>query len=93
MYWVLRVERKLTQYPILNTQYEETMCWSIPGKIINIKGNIAEVEIGGARRNIKLDLIDAPAVGEYVLVHAGYAIQKVNEENAKFTIQLLQGGV
>jgi len=66
------------------------MCWSIPGKIINIKGNIAEVEIGGARRNVRLDLIDAPAVGEYMLIHAGYAIQKVDEESAKFTLEFFE---
>lgn len=67
------------------------MCWSVPGKIEKIKDNIAVVEISGIRKNVALDLISEPSVGEYVLVHAGYAIQKVNEDNAKFTIDFLKG--
>jgi hydrogenase assembly chaperone HypC/HupF len=62
------------------------MCWSVPGKIIDINDGIAVVEVTGTKRKVALDLIDNPAVGEYVLVHAGYAIQKVDEEKAEFTI-------
>ncbi len=62
------------------------MCWSVPGKIMEVDGNVAVVEVSGARRKVALDLIDDPAPGEYVLVHAGYAIQKVDEEKALFTI-------
>lgn len=66
---------------------ETEMCWSVPGKITEVKGNIAAVEISGVVRDVAMDLIDDPAAGEYVLVHAGYAIQKVDEESAKFTIE------
>ena len=66
------------------------MCWSIPGKIISICDNTAKVEISGVHKDVGLDLIDNPAIGEYVLVHAGYAIQKVNEESAKFTIDFFK---
>ncbi|MFH1645015.1 MAG: HypC/HybG/HupF family hydrogenase formation chaperone [Candidatus Omnitrophota bacterium] len=67
------------------------MCWSIPAKITEIKGNIATAEIGGVSKEVVLDLIDDPSVGEYVLIHAGYAIQKVSQEKAEFTKDFLEG--
>ncbi len=66
------------------------MCWSVPGRITGISDNIAQVEISGVTRDIAMDLIDDAAVGEYVLVHAGYAIQKVDEEKARFTIDFFK---
>jgi len=66
------------------------MCWSVPGKILEIKENIATIEISGLKKDIALDLIDDPKVGEYVVVHAGYAIEKVNEESANFTIDFFK---
>jgi len=68
------------------------MCWSVPGRITEVNGNVAKVEISGIYRDVPLDLISDPAVGDYVLVHAGYAIQKVDEDKAKFTIEFLKGG-
>lgn len=68
------------------------MCWSIPAKITEINGNIACAEIGGVSKEIVLDLIDGPSIGDYVLVHAGYAIQKVSNEKAEFTKDFLEGG-
>jgi len=69
------------------------MCWSIPGKIIEINDNIAKIELAGVTKEVGLDLIDDPKVGEYLLIHAGYAIQKVDEESAKFTIDFLNGKI
>lgn len=66
------------------------MCWSVPGKILDIKENIATVEISGLKKEIALDIIDDPKVGEYVIVHAGYAIQKIDEESANFTIDFFK---
>ena len=66
------------------------MCWSIPGKIVEIMSNVALVEISGTKRKVALDLIEDPSVGEYVLVHAGYALQKVDEEKAAFTINFFK---
>ncbi len=66
------------------------MCWSVPGKIVEMNDNIATVEITGTKRKVALDLIDDPALGDYVLVHAGYAIQKVDEEKAEFTINFFK---
>lgn len=69
------------------------MCWSVPAKIIDIKKNIATVDISGVRKEIILSLVDEPKEGDYVLVHAGYAIQKVDEEKAKFTIDFFKGSI
>lgn len=63
------------------------MCWSVPGKIKELGvGNMALVEMSGVTRSVAMDLIDDPREGEYVLIHAGYAIQKVDEEKARFTM-------
>jgi hydrogenase expression/formation protein HypC len=66
------------------------MCLSVPGKIIRIKKNMARVDVGGTVRDISLDLCSEVSIGEYVLIHAGFAIQKVDEEEAKETLDLLR---
>jgi hydrogenase expression/formation protein HypC len=58
------------------------MCLAIPGKIINIEGNSALVDFDGVKQNIIIALIQNPEVGKYVIVHAGYAIEMINEEEA-----------
>lgn len=68
------------------------MCWAIPAKIISIKDRMATVEVSGVRKNAALDLISNVTVGDFVLVHAGYAIEKVNEADANFTINFFNGG-
>ena len=67
------------------------MCWSKPGRITEIKEQKAKVYLSGVERDIALDLITDAKIGEYVLIHAGYAIQKVDEEMAKFTIDFFKG--
>jgi len=61
------------------------MCLAVPGKVIKIDGDTAEVEIGGIRKQVSLSLVSDQAVqiGEYVLIHTGYAITKIDEEEAK----------
>jgi hydrogenase expression/formation protein HypC len=66
------------------------MCLSVPGKIVRIKKNMARVDVGGTLRDISLDLCPEVSMGEYVLIHAGFAIQKVDEEEAKETLDLLR---
>ncbi len=66
------------------------MCLSIPAKIEQIDGNRAIVNLTGNKLNIALDLIDSVKVGDYVLVHAGYAIQKIDETEATETLNLLK---
>jgi hydrogenase expression/formation protein HypC len=69
------------------------MCWGVPGKIIKIENNMGTIDISGVQKDVPLDLITDPKVGEYVLVHAGYAVQKVDEEKAKFTIDFFKGKI
>ncbi len=65
------------------------MCLGYPGKIIEINGDYAKVDFGGGviKDNIIISLVDAK-VGDYVIVHAGYAIQVLDEEEAIKTIKL-----
>jgi hydrogenase expression/formation protein HypC len=66
------------------------MCLGIPGKVVAIEKNVAKVDVGGVLRDISLDLCPDVSVGEYVLIHTGFAIQKVDEEEAKETLDLLR---
>jgi hydrogenase expression/formation protein HypC len=64
------------------------MCLAIPAKIISIQGDNAQVDFGeGVLREVNIALVDAK-VGEYVLVHAGYAIQVLSEKEAQETLRL-----
>lgn len=64
------------------------MCLAIPARVMSIKDEKAQVDFGeGVLRDVNVSLVDAK-VGEYVLVHAGYAIQKMDEEDAKETLAL-----
>jgi hydrogenase assembly chaperone HypC/HupF len=64
------------------------MCLGIPGKIIEIKDKNAVAEILGATREISIELLNDVDIGDYVLIHAGCAIQILDEEEASATIQL-----
>jgi hydrogenase expression/formation protein HypC len=59
-------------------------------KIITIEGFSAMVEAGGVSREINLRLLEGAQVGDYVLVHAGFAIEKIDEQEAKETLELMQ---
>ncbi len=65
------------------------MCLGIPGKVIEIEKNMAKVDVGGMVRDISLDLCPDVSVGEYVLIHTGFAIHKVDEAEAVETLKLL----
>jgi hydrogenase expression/formation protein HypC len=66
------------------------MCLGIPGRVIEIEKNVAKVDIGGLLRDISIELCPEVSVGEYVLIHTGFAIQKVDEEEANETLDLLK---
>jgi hydrogenase expression/formation protein HypC len=66
------------------------MCLSVPARIISIKGSMAEVSCGGTIFKAGLQMIDKPKVGDYILLHAGFAIQKISEEEAAETLRLLK---
>lgn len=66
------------------------MCLALPGKIIQIEGKTSIVEILGVKREVSMELIKDYEVGEYVLIHAGCAIQKIDEEEAIKTEELFR---
>lgn len=66
------------------------MCLGIPGRVIEIEKNVAKVDVGGVLREISIDLCPDVSIGEYVLIHTGFAIQKVDEKEAEGTLDLLR---
>ena len=66
------------------------MCLAIPSKIVKIENNVATIDVDGVRREASLLLLEDPRVGEYVIVHAGFAINKINEEDALESLKLLK---
>jgi hydrogenase expression/formation protein HypC len=66
------------------------MCLAIPAKILSISGDRAEIELGGTRREASLMLLEDAAVGDWVIVHAGFAIEKLSEQDAQETFALLR---
>ncbi|MFW9973594.1 MAG: HypC/HybG/HupF family hydrogenase formation chaperone [Candidatus Odinarchaeota archaeon] len=63
------------------------MCLAIPGKILEINENSALVDFDGIKQNVIIALIQNPEIGKYVIVHAGYAIEMMNEKEAKEAIE------
>ncbi|MBQ2962801.1 HypC/HybG/HupF family hydrogenase formation chaperone [Methanobrevibacter sp.] len=65
------------------------MCIAAPAKIVEIdkESNICAADFGGVRQNAKLDLLPDVEIGDYVLIHAGYAIEKLSEEAAKESLE------
>ncbi len=68
----------------------KVMCLAVPVKVISIEGDEAETEIAGVKRRASIALTPEVKVGEYVLLHTGYAIGIVDEAEAKETLKLLK---
>lgn len=66
------------------------MCLAIPSKITRIDNNMATIDVDGVQREASLLLLEDAQVGEYVIVHAGFAIQKIDEAAALETLQFLK---
>jgi hydrogenase expression/formation protein HypC len=66
------------------------MCLSIPARIESIEGNMAVVSAGGALFRAGLHMIEDAAVGDYILLHAGFAIQKISEKEALETLSIIR---
>ncbi len=65
------------------------MCLAIPGKIIKVDKNMAVADFGGIKKEIALDLLPDTKTGDYVLVHAGFAINKLDKKEAAETLKLI----
>jgi hydrogenase expression/formation protein HypC len=66
------------------------MCLAIPVQVKSIDGQQAEVEVGGVRRRVSIWLTPEVRVGDYVLLHTGYAISVIDEAEARETLKLLE---
>jgi len=70
------------------------MCLAVPGKILETKeengSRLGRVQFGGITRLVQLDFVPEAEVGDYVIVHVGFALSKVNAEEAQRTYQMLE---
>lgn len=66
------------------------MCLSIPALIVSVEGSMAEVSCGGTIFKAGLQMLENAKPGDYILLHAGFAIQKISEEEAAETLRLLK---
>jgi len=66
------------------------MCLAVPAKIVSIKDNIAQVDMAGTQTRASLIMTPEAKVGDYVLLHTGYAIIIVNEEEAMETLKIFK---
>jgi hydrogenase expression/formation protein HypC len=65
------------------------MCLAIPVRVVELlDGEVALVDVGGVRKDISLALVDDIVVGDYVILHVGYAIQKLDPDEAEKTLAL-----
>ncbi len=65
------------------------MCLAIPGEVVSVEENLASVEVGGVKQEVRLDTIaEEVTEGDYLLVHTGFAIQKLSQEEAEETLSL-----
>ena len=66
------------------------MCLAIPAKIIEINDQMGTIDMEGTRRDVSLLLLEEPRVGDYVIVHAGFAIHKIDESEAMESLKVLR---
>jgi hydrogenase expression/formation protein HypC len=64
------------------------MCLAVPVRIVEVNGQVARVELGGVLREISLVLTPEASAGDYVLIHTGFAISVLDEEEAQETLRL-----
>jgi hydrogenase expression/formation protein HypC len=68
------------------------MCIAVPMKVVDIKGNTAVVEYSEVKREVGLHLLDDVHIDDWVIIHTGFAISKLNEAQAQETLSLLKEG-
>ncbi len=66
------------------------MCLAIPSRIVEIENDIATIDVEGVRKKTSLLLLENPKVGDYVIIHAGFAIHTIDEEEARETLRILR---
>jgi hydrogenase expression/formation protein HypC len=66
------------------------MCLAIPSKIVKIENGIATIDVDGVQRKTSLLLVEDAGVGDYVIVHAGFALHKIDEVDAMESLRILK---
>ena len=66
------------------------MCLAIPGQVVDVRDGTATIDMMGVRRDISLSLTPSARIGDWVLVHAGFAIEVIDAEQAEETIQIVR---
>jgi len=66
------------------------MCLAIPARIVDIKDGMGTIDMDGTKRQVSLLLLSDASVGDYVIVHAGFAIHKIDETEAMESLKLLR---
>ena len=66
------------------------MCYAIPARIVEIQGENAVVDYGGVLKKVNVSLIDHPRQSEYILVHAGFAIERIEKESAEVSLKAIR---
>ena len=66
------------------------MCLAIPSKIVHMQNNMATIDVAGVKRRVSLLLLGTLRVGDWVLVHAGFAIQTIDESIARETLDVMR---
>ncbi|MBR9676029.1 HypC/HybG/HupF family hydrogenase formation chaperone [Candidatus Woesearchaeota archaeon] len=66
------------------------MCLAIPAKILSINGDSASVDYGGVTKKVNVSLVDELEIDDYVLIHAGFAIEKLDKKEALKSLEILQ---
>jgi hydrogenase expression/formation protein HypC len=67
------------------------MCLGVPGRIVSINGDVADVDFWGVKRQVRLELVDEPvSPGDYILNHVGFAIRRIPEEDIAGTLALYE---
>ncbi|WP_308616514.1 HypC/HybG/HupF family hydrogenase formation chaperone [uncultured Enorma sp.] len=66
------------------------MCLAIPGQVVDVRDGAATIDMMGVRRDISLSLTPSARIGDWVLVHAGFAIEVIDAKQAEETIQIVR---
>lgn len=66
------------------------MCLAVPGIIKSIHGNLAKVDIMGIEKNVDIELIENPEIKDYILIHAGFGIEKIDREYFHYLKKVFQ---
>ena len=68
------------------------MCLALPARVVELRSDdLGVIDLGGVRKEISLALVENVAVGDYVIVHVGYALQKLDPDEAEKTLELFAG--